>query len=332
MFAKDVIAVPGLIKRESSMLRKKFVKIFLVCIAMFAAWRLPANFTSPKTPLLQMSELSGEEKSVLNKFFLQLFYDSAGYVFYGTKPMTLILFEKLQIFDGYKPKPLHEIGNSIGSTFDPANQVIVKGMSIWEKKFKGLQSDIVLRTCKNPRYKNTYYLLVINTKNFLRTIEENEVVFKQRLSHFSNSHDFFHACLASNNMLEDVLEKDEVLLGTLLGYGRLNAELFERSDTLMKDLKKYTKDDPDFNKLKEELDALECKLNALPQDYIYFSLDQTAEQFLQFLPLPFFVADLSSEETQQLLKSYEETRKKIQSFYVGKDFVEQTLAHLFIPK
>lgn len=255
--------------------------------------------------------------------------DSAGYVFYGDKAMTLASFEKLQLFKGVKLKPLYEIGMSLCYAYHPINQVCVKGWNLWNKKFAHLDSEIVFKTCPSPFNKASTYIFIISKGNFLKVVQDNEGVFRERLSSYTNAEELLHNCIASKNMMKETLQDDEVVLGVLLGYGRNNAELFEKRTVLTKRMDGLTENDPEYLKVKEELNSL-ANQTQYSSPMSYYNLQNCSpEKLLQFLPLPQFVADGSTKETQELQKSYEATREKIQALYKGKNFVDETLAQLF---
>lgn len=312
------------------MFHKKYTKIIIACILVLIPplWIVGLSqnggFQQPK-------QLSLDERETLNKFFLQLFYDTAGYVIYGDKPMSLVSFDRLHLMNGFKPRPLYQIGNSLEVTYCPSNQIILRGMDLWNKKFLSQQSEIVLKQCNNPWAESSYFLMVINKKSFLKAIQENESLFRERLENFTNAITFYSTSLESKNMIEEVLQKDEVLLGILLGYGRHNAELFLERIHLMQRLRSLPLDDPQYHKTKEELDQINTRAGMFPpnDDFRPLDFDEPTDQFLNSLPLPSFIADCSTDETQGLLRSYESTRRKIQQYYKGKDFVDQTLWYLF---
>ncbi|MES2273360.1 MAG: hypothetical protein V4487_04140 [Chlamydiota bacterium] len=102
------------------------------------------------------------------------------------------------------------------------------------------------------------------------------------------------------------------LLGTVLGFGRDNAWLYD----------KYIETD-----VGESL-----MMTAWPEEQI-LNLDQLNQRTLSFQPweladlfYPRFACDPQSEETRRLKQIYREERAKIVAYYEGKDLVEATLS------
>lgn len=311
------------------MTQKKYTKVVVLIALCISVCTGGCAFSAQKWESVRALHLSDRDQEVLEKFFHQLFLSSAGYVLYGNKAMSFTTFNKLQILDGYKPKPLYGIGMSLCDTYNPLNQALVRGWNIWNKRFSSLKSDFVFKTCACSVDKSATDLFFISKKNFVFIVEQNEELFKQRLTHFTNASEFLQTCLDSKNMLKDALQNDEVLLGILLGYGRHNAEHYGKREALLKQIEKLAENNPQYSKIKEELDQLAQQLKP-SFSMSYFDLwECPIERLLQFLPLPQFMADPSSEETKCLITSYEETRARIQQIYKGQKFLEQTLLQIF---
>lgn len=111
------------------------------------------------------------------------------------------------------------------------------------------------------------------------------------------------------------LRGHEGLIGTLLGYGRDNAWLFyERSQGKKVHLSSA------WEQSLENYTIISIIKN-------YLSSKRRNNLSIHLL-YPSFVANLDSEETQELKKEYHESRQRILDYYQGKDFLEATLSLL----
>jgi hypothetical protein len=116
--------------------------------------------------------------------------------------------------------------------------------------------------------------------------------------------------------LKTGLKNHEGLIGTLLGYGRNNAWLFQQraigEDTSL----------TSFWDVTEEGSALE-------KIYGWKSLiSSDSKTIASELFIPLFLVDPCSEETELLRNSYRNARISILKIYEGKDFLETTLSLL----
>ena len=117
------------------------------------------------------------------------------------------------------------------------------------------------------------------------------------------------------------METREDLIGILLGYGKVNAELYQKREKIRNRIN-HTKSifiERDLISLNEELDALNARLK---------SFSNEGRLFLQFMRLPGFVADHSHPETALLRKKYREQRMRITQLYSKGRILEITLAQL----
>ncbi len=108
--------------------------------------------------------------------------------------------------------------------------------------------------------------------------------------------------------------KDDGLIGTVLGFGRDNACLYQ----------KYGRMDPQ-----------ERPMSSIWSDEDDAWLERTGQKDLSFQPwdpsdlfYPLFACDPESEETKHLKQTYREEREKIVKYYEGKDVVEATFSLL----
>nr|NGX33212.1 hypothetical protein [Candidatus Anoxychlamydiales bacterium] len=132
----------------------------------------------------------------------------------------------------------------------------------------------------------------------------------------------------------NILHKHNGLIGVLLHYGRNNAWNFYQREQLFKCK------DASFE-IENKIQMLNKKLLMFaPHDYddIEKILEETddhdSDEFTylyllpQYMTLPVFSADPYDNETKQLKHEYEESRKKVQSIYLNKIFLEETLKQI----
>jgi hypothetical protein len=167
---------------------------------------------------------------------------------------------------------------------------------------------------------------MINKRAFLKTIEENIDDFKKVLGVDITPQKILDNCLKANDIFKDVLESHHGLYGILLGYGRHNAQLFNRlaeiEGTRSRDkfslTKKTLSPSEGFSTIDEEYHYLKEKL--LPFD------EFLGDNFNPlFMLLPAFMADHTHPETQRLKTEYRQQYKNIIERYKKGDFLEVTL-------
>lgn len=282
------------------------------------------------------------DEKCLEEFLQYLFIDTLPYVLYGEKPMCLSTYAQVEFFDGYHLKSVSDIGYSIGNAYSPFNQILMKGAYFLDKKLVKKPSNFLLKICNNPFQSSTKVVLIINKANFVKIVEKNKEVFKERLTSFTNVDAFCQKCFVSKEVLLDALEKDEVLLGILLGYGRRNAELYGKRKKLSEELKLMSKEDLQYETMKKELCFVSELLQPFPIEKEDPPFDPNLElaskkewqhlvlaSYAMLCPLPEFVADITSEETEELKKSYQKTREEVRLLYKECPFLEQTLSKIF---
>lgn len=153
-------------------------------------------------------------------------------------------------------------------------------------------------------------LVLIDKMKLIRIVKQNLADFQEILQmegitpeELSNN-ETLHLFLRSLN--------NDGLLGTLLGFGRDNARLYQKYRNM--DLQKR----PMVAMWPGENDAWLERMN---EKNLSFQSWQVSDLFY-----PLFVCDPQSEETEQLKQTYREEREKIMKYYEGKGVVEATLS------
>lgn len=284
---------------------------------------------------------SSNQREDLEMFLKCLFLEpGTPYVLYGDKPMCWNDYSELHFFDRYRLQPLYEILCSVLETYHPFNQSIKKGVSFWNMNFRDKPSNFLLKAVKRKNAHWKVDVFLINKTNFLKVVQKHEDLFKQYLPSFSNPEEFCDKCFSSKDLASDVLENNQVLLGILLGFGKHNAELFDRRERLREELKSITKEDPRYEEVKREFYALVDLLKEFsaerdqrePQFFLAASKEERSaflDECIEYCSLPLFVVDPFSEETKELRESYEKTRREVRQLYRDNPFLEQTLSQLF---
>jgi hypothetical protein len=261
-----------------------------------------------------LTKLPSKDRKNLEKFFRSAFvFDHFGYVLFGNKPMAI---------SSYVPHFFYIDNGKIFfsfSYFAPSNLKNKKNYEIWLKYQKLFPlKKYILKTEQNPWIKNSRFILLINKKKFVQTIENNisdfDSVFNKETAPFSLLEQ-----AKQQNLLKDILLSHDALIGMLLGYGKNNSwKYYERYNNNKKHPLVYVWQD---DSLQNEI------LSRLNKPTIKHLLDIYSLD-LNFILLPSFVADISSQETKLLKNNYHQIRKHILDYYTDRDFLETTLEHL----
>lgn len=203
-----------------------------------------------------LSVLTKKEKKALQLLFERfLFFDQFAYTLFGTKPLSIASL--------------------------PNTEEARLGWGAWKKIEQQLRSPkFTIREYSINRRK---FILVANLEQIDRVCKENLDLFVSRLG-AKVSTEIVKDCIMKDGEFFQRLFQDEACLGTLLGYGKLNSELFAKNQELPKG---------------ERL-ALE-PFSSKPPIWFYFS---------STMPV-YFACDPSISETQELKIRYERERRRI---------------------
>jgi len=167
-------------------------------------------------------------------------------------------------------------------------------------------NNFIFKEEEHPLWSERIFL-VINKKNFENVVDRNKEDFVKILGYKRDLLDESK----TKNLLKDVLLKHDVLFGIIFGFGRSNALAFYENT-----LKKQR----DRNKGFIDYDYGEKIRFFL---HVIFYRKGLRRIHRNLLTLPGF-AVVPSEETDQLLKEYKKTRKKILNYYSKGDVFELT--------
>lgn len=284
-------------------------------------------------------KLSDNEKESLDFFFRAAFDDEFAYVLFGNKPIAICGFNKINIWENHKIKPLYMIARSIYEAYKPYNQKIKKGWNTWKKRRKYFNScNFIIKSEPNPSNDDYEYILIINKSLFLKTTDNFYEDFYRILGKTFDAQEMLRQCEKGANLLADLLRGHSALIGILLGYGRENAWNYYEREQLEK-LIAQSSNNTEENR--QKLADLNSKLMIFSQedretlDNFFSSILQNEnriEKYLAALPnllsLPQFCANPESAETKQLKVIYSQDRKNIIKLYENKDFLKTTLERL----
>jgi len=311
----NLIAATNQISRIS---KKSFFS--MSCILAFLFWQFHQNknveirvHTSQKDFILIMPL---KDRNRLDYFFRRVaIFDDGGYTLFGCKPMHLNSY--------WKPFFLTFDWEIFLNSISLRNIRKYQAWKTWEKyQHHFSNSAHMLWEEKNPFWEEpspVASILLVNKQKFADTIslyiQDFENVLKRDKDSISG--DILLEEAKIKPLLGTILKCHDGLIGTLLGYGRNNAWLFEE--------RKHGKETPldslwDKDLYKQWYDELR---------WSYFWLGILPDDLSESLKFPSFMADPSSQETKNLKEKFIETHDKILEYYKGKDFLEATLA-LFI--
>lgn len=289
------------------------------------------SFTYSKTFRISilLKFIPQEEKYFLEVFLRTLIsHENGNCVLFGEKPASFIFFN-----DGEKFNPeaffLHRFPNGF---FSP----IAKGFKIWNKYERFLLSHnfIIIRTRSfQPDYSSEIFL--IHKKRLYKILEENFIEFKKYFPEFKSSGKLLRSVINNNSILEKMCRHDN-LLGIILGYGKENAELFERefqidsflfpeqNQFIANSFKPYMilQPSPDFETLNEELTHLRLKGKSIVEPMDHFPI-----RLMLHRPLSFLV-DVTKNDIHLLRAQLQKQHRDSTQVYEKGKFLEVTLQRL----
>ncbi len=266
--------------------------------------------TSFSTP--HNSSLPNKDRVELESFFRFLFKKSEfGYSLFGEKPMSFYSY-------CIKPPP----GFLIFTSFlDPK---IEKHYLTYNKYKNNITSKgyiILDQPCISNKFPTSGIvrdILIINKLAFTETVNEHLNLFKDSLGETICADNLLEDIESGKNILFDVLKEDELLWGILLGYGRHNAEIYARRESIKDGKASFPIHG--YSNLEEELDAIDDLLVGFTHEY-----------FVDLIPLPMFMCDENHRETQLLKSRYKKVQKRIHEIYISPDFLDRVLQQLESP-
>lgn len=162
------------------------------------------------------------------------------------------------------------------------------------------------------------YIIIINKKLFIKTIEEYLWIFQKKLSKAIQPEKLLKE-IEEKKSLTAVIQDDDLLFGILLGYGEHNAKLYQKRESMRKLHKVYQnllmKKSGFLQRITENIDTLTNILQPVESCFFPFLSVGNVR----------FVADHNHDETIKLKKKYREWQNKISAFLSEKNILNITL-------
>ncbi len=250
-----------------------------------------------------ISTIPMKDREILDKFFRNLcfFYEFA-YTLFGDKPISI------EFFDLDKEELFH---------------TSAEGYMIWSKYANLFPSQKHIFLFYENKEQGYCEITLINKDSFRITTQNHLMKFAE----------VFGQEISPDKLLELIVEKRSLhntpigdradLIGILLGYGKNNAELFQkRNEILMRGTgirKKRIKPSQGYKCIEEELDALNACLK---------SFSSEGRISLNYMRLPGFAADPELVETKRLRKKYIDQRRRITQRFIQNDVLETIMEQL----
>ena len=277
----------------------------LVCFFMFLAL---LNKHKETVFLKKMEAISSEDRSTLEAFFrLFMLKEGGSYVLFGSKPVSFTTFSVSK-------------GEGMGEAifrYNHENKILQEGWQVWEKYLPIFESKKFAFKCKKIN-QNRFEIVLINRDRFSEVVKRNLKHFQMVLGNEIEPRSLLKAYLEKDQSLFGLLHEHHALLGTLLGFGTRNSWLFHETTDLRFE---------DVNALGKH--PLKKIVFPPPRSDKYLLepafIEKNHRKCFKLFYLPFFLADMSSEETQQLRKQYVQQQKTIHEAYSKGNFLEVTL-------
>ncbi len=280
----------------------------------FIVFMCIANFSFADEDIrLFLKMLPKEQKTTLEWFFRNCLQSFSGYVLCGDKPMCIEEIAK----------------GSHSLNFSEWLYAKITAFQILKEWNSREDNEYIFLSCDWHNYLHT---IVINRKEFIKTVNENISLFRYVLGRTLTAEGLLRELIKNQNQFWNVLNDNRVLIGVLLGYGTNNALICSRAEDLGKDYKLpkveqfpyfYTSIESHpslgFTSLEEERNVLN-KLQKYSRDILAY----------RTYPIPCFGCEPESEETRFLLDRYEKNRAQIMELAQQENFLEKVLEKIFM--
>jgi len=275
--------------------------------------------------------LSRDQKSTLTQFLQFLVKDSfSGYVLYGDKPICI------------EACPLdldYETDISLGAS--KGAFILGRGIELWSNLNIPVGNKEYLFIVFDVDY-GYRHMICIHRKAFLQVVNENLSLFRYILSPTLTAEELLNTLIEAKQNFYQVLKNDNVLLGILLGYGKQNALLVSRKESITDSFAAERKEDFPFISRKTRMESKSLpKMQKKRPSLGFSSLAQEHEAITKLTTvsrrlkpfatykIPYFGCDPQTEESKALLSTYEKNRQKIINICQKESFLEETLSKLF---
>lgn len=297
---------------------KKYTFVFaLFCVLVSCLYTqnrlVQLHLSSPQGQSYVVS-MPWKDKQRLTSLFYQMMIRSSGaYTLFGCKPMHMGGYVKpLSIH--FSKENSHSFDKSLSiflMSIYPSNREIYLGWKTWEKYAYLLNdSKFSFWAEKNPFWQEPHdavSIFFVHKPKVAEMVHLYQEDFTNVLQHEEVDGSSLLQAAKGKSFFNDVLKKHDGLIGTLFGFGRNNAWLFEK--------RKHDKSVHLSHIWEEEI--CEAQYNAPKGIYL--------KDLSLVVDYPTFAVDPNSSETKQLRKTFLKVRRQIIDYYQGKDFLEATL-------
>jgi hypothetical protein len=246
-----------------------------------------------------IASISSQDRESINQLFNFLIKeDHFGYTLFGDKPVSLS--------GHFTITPWENIVERVNDQ----DGIFWKNWRIWEKyqQIFPLQNFILINE-PSKRHKNILNVILINKKEFIRVVNQNQRLFEAVLGYKISPHHMLQKIESGEITFVDSINDNQGLWGILLGYGKHNSMLYNQRERSYFDC--FALSDTALKNSSINLEA--CG------DYDYSPL---------IIGSVHFAGDKSNLETKKLQERYRKLRGKISEIYSKGDFLEITLSKL----
>jgi len=244
-----------------------------------------------------------EETEELKQLFRYLFAETEfGYTLLGNKPMSFC-FPPTSFINIFPNDQFSKICKN--ERIDVSNALTILN----EKKINKNYIFII----KRNQYGSPDCVFFVNRDKWIQVFNENIDAFRKVYGHEINAESFLKSLQTRDDFTDELFEQ-HALIGILLGYGRHNAELFNRRHPLFGRRKipytTYPKPSPPFLTVEEELCFFKKKLKTFnPHQFGLLRVSQVN-----------FAADHESLETAQLHRHYTSIHRELTELFSSENW------------
>ena len=275
------------------------IHLFLTCTIILSVLNAPLSASAQKEIAHEkMQNIPSADLKVLEGFFRELlFFQGFAYTLFGDKPVST------ECFDLDNPEKPDMFATSC------------KGYKTWGKYAHLFPQEHYVFLFYEDADEYQCEMTLINKKAFLQIVDKHREKFAEVFGSEITPEKLLSLIVQKRCLWNTPMKDRDDLIGILLGYGKNNAELFQKREELKKE---RTKPSASYCSMDEELEALNNRLQ---------SFSGEGKITLNYMRFPGFAADHHHRETVQLKKKYAEQRKRITTHYFRKNVLEATLSN-----
>ena len=279
-----------------------YVRGLIVTLLFFS--RLPLNAQSIQERLHSIS--ASDQKDITALFRYLLFRSGFAYTCFGDKAISYDCFDLLEEVDRLD----HQ------SPF---------ALNAWKKYAHLFPSQNFLFLFHENLEEQLAEITLINKRAFKEVFDVHHAAFVSLFGSDVTAEKLLNLLIKRGSMWNTPMRDHEDLIGILLGYGEINARLYQRRAEIIgrkMSVQRLQKvrllPSEGFQTLDEELAHLKSHLENVPDE----------NPFVYAIRLPSFVADKKHPQTVEILNKYREQRNSFSKKYEKGNILEITLKQL----